>query len=578
MPPPAPSPDPFEDEVAAWTGATASLPSLSGSDKVHGGLRDLDGSLRCQICRRPYRIPVLLAGCGHTYCSECVRPFLSARRREGKRLECPSCREPVASETTSLVPNRALADAVARFVAVRGGLRGRLGRAGGVKLADKGKIEKEGEKEGGRSRRRVRGGLRRAPKRLRRGGDDDDDDDDGDASDDDVVMMVPASASAAPPEELVLNPRPTVYHRGYSRKRLVEHLERDGLPTDGNEATLRDRIDRFRLKQNAWCDAGDAPRTMAELVREFREEERARTAEQRNRSFGGGGVGGIRRQEACMERLKKSRTMAGGGGGSGDGEAGSGGGGIVVASGDANFDRGLSEGFRRLIAEGRRNAARARARNGAEVRKAEAGSGAEARGAEGNREEDGEPAAEDGAGERSEAEAEAEAKGEQATAEEEGKEEDGEPAAEEGPGSGEGSETEAEAEEASSEDEGAGTSRTHSPDLRTVSEESSGPAPRAAPPEEKESAGAAAREAPDPDPDPEPEPVPNPEPERRLLRSSLPQTPSIVGPWDCPICTFKNLVRTWQRAECEMCNSRRPQPTSSPRYAGGPSEVIAIDF
>ena len=325
MPPPAPSPDPFEDEVAAWTGATASLPSLSGSDKVHGGLRDLDGSLRCQICRRPYRIPVLLAGCGHTYCSECVRPFLSARRREGKRLECPSCREPVASETTSLVPNRALADAVARFVAVRGGLRGRLGRAGGVKLADKGKIEKEGEKEGGRSRRRVRGGLRRAPKRLRRGGDDDDDDDDGDASDDDVVMMVPASASAAPPEELVLNPRPTVYHRGYSRKRLVEHLERDGLPTDGNEATLRDRIDRFRLKQNAWCDAGDAPRTMAELVREFREEERARTAEQRNRSFGGGGVGGIRRQEACMERLKKSRTMAGGGGG-GDGEAGSGGG------------------------------------------------------------------------------------------------------------------------------------------------------------------------------------------------------------------------------------------------------------
>ncbi|OCH89108.1 hypothetical protein OBBRIDRAFT_733241 [Obba rivulosa] len=71
--------------------------SLSESDSVQDptdfppssiapGLRDLDDSLRCPICRELYTAPVTLS-CGHCYCSLCIRNSLSSK------AECPICRQ-----------------------------------------------------------------------------------------------------------------------------------------------------------------------------------------------------------------------------------------------------------------------------------------------------------------------------------------------------------------------------------------------------------------------------------------------------------------------------------------------------
>jgi len=36
------------------------------------------------------------------------------------------------------------------------------------------------------------------------------------------------------------------------------------------------------------------------------------------------------------------------------------------------------------------------------------------------------------------------------------------------------------------------------------------------------------------------------------------ESPSIIGPWSCAVCTFRNLLYTSSRAKCEMCESPRP--------------------
>ncbi|KAI8999023.1 hypothetical protein BD414DRAFT_433472 [Trametes punicea] len=59
-------------------------------DAAAPGLRALDDALRCDICRDFYDAPVSL-GCGHTFCSACIRSALPVS------ATCPSCRK-AASE------------------------------------------------------------------------------------------------------------------------------------------------------------------------------------------------------------------------------------------------------------------------------------------------------------------------------------------------------------------------------------------------------------------------------------------------------------------------------------------------
>ncbi|KAF6252431.1 hypothetical protein COO60DRAFT_1628548 [Scenedesmus sp. NREL 46B-D3] len=54
-------------------------------------LRQLDRSLRCQICGDIYTGPVALV-CGHSFCSRCIRDSFNVRIQEGQAPVCPSCR------------------------------------------------------------------------------------------------------------------------------------------------------------------------------------------------------------------------------------------------------------------------------------------------------------------------------------------------------------------------------------------------------------------------------------------------------------------------------------------------------
>ncbi|PCH38443.1 hypothetical protein WOLCODRAFT_161580 [Wolfiporia cocos MD-104 SS10] len=54
---------------------------------VAPGLRLLDDSLRCSVCRDFYDAPMSI-NCGHSFCSLCIRQALDAKQ------ECPSCRQP----------------------------------------------------------------------------------------------------------------------------------------------------------------------------------------------------------------------------------------------------------------------------------------------------------------------------------------------------------------------------------------------------------------------------------------------------------------------------------------------------
>ena len=42
-------------------------------------------------------------------------------------------------------------------------------------------------------------------------------------------------------------------------------------------------------------------------------------------------------------------------------------------------------------------------------------------------------------------------------------------------------------------------------------------------------------------------------------------SPSLIGAWDCPACTYKNEKRTFSFARCEICNTKRPSVESSTR-------------
>ncbi|KAG9008841.1 E3 ubiquitin-protein ligase rad18 [Tulasnella sp. JGI-2019a] len=74
-------------------------------------LRNLDESLRCPICKDILRAPVLLTGCGHSFCSQCVRESLNVQE------ECPQCR--ARANSGHIVRNSALDAAVVSYMKAR---------------------------------------------------------------------------------------------------------------------------------------------------------------------------------------------------------------------------------------------------------------------------------------------------------------------------------------------------------------------------------------------------------------------------------------------------------------------------
>lgn len=70
----------MEDADGEWQWGKASSTARA--------LAQLEAHLRCPICGDVLNIPILLRGCGHSFCSGCIRKSL------GFAQHCPTCRAP----------------------------------------------------------------------------------------------------------------------------------------------------------------------------------------------------------------------------------------------------------------------------------------------------------------------------------------------------------------------------------------------------------------------------------------------------------------------------------------------------
>ncbi|KZT52460.1 hypothetical protein CALCODRAFT_487103 [Calocera cornea HHB12733] len=100
----------------------ASALAATGADDVSdpsdfpesfGVLRTLDRTLRCPICKDLFNAPVLLATCGHSFCSLCIREAL----KEGEKKECSACRVP--TQESSIKKNIGLEESVEAYKVAR---------------------------------------------------------------------------------------------------------------------------------------------------------------------------------------------------------------------------------------------------------------------------------------------------------------------------------------------------------------------------------------------------------------------------------------------------------------------------
>ncbi|KAJ2789957.1 E3 ubiquitin-protein ligase rad18, partial [Coemansia helicoidea] len=76
--------------------------------REHAGLRDMDQLLRCAVCKEYFTTAMTAAGCGHTFCSLCVRRCLT------QETKCPTCRAPLTE--SELHPNRLVDSLLRAFV------------------------------------------------------------------------------------------------------------------------------------------------------------------------------------------------------------------------------------------------------------------------------------------------------------------------------------------------------------------------------------------------------------------------------------------------------------------------------
>jgi hypothetical protein len=185
-------------------------------------LRALEDALMCAICHAPAAAPVALHGCGHLFCSYCVRAVLGTRSR------CPEPHCGAPATTASITPLR-------RLDAARGDDAPSFGGGGGEKL--------EGAGLGANDRAGDAGNVRPAGNPLRS-----------------PAYLVHLTSVTA------------------SRDLLRRQLAKAGLSDAGSVEELLARHREYVLRFNANLDAA-APRPEAAVAAEVRQWERAIAAE-----------------------------------------------------------------------------------------------------------------------------------------------------------------------------------------------------------------------------------------------------------------------------------------------------------
>ncbi|KAJ2863029.1 E3 ubiquitin-protein ligase rad18 [Coemansia erecta] len=117
-------------------------------------LREIDQLLRCPVCKEYFETAMVTSGCGHTFCSLCVRRCLT------QETKCPSCRAPLTEG--DLRPNRLVDSLMKSFRGGRQRLLGRLsldattdGESNGVEKCSYCKCKSAPKGESTRKRRRM---------------------------------------------------------------------------------------------------------------------------------------------------------------------------------------------------------------------------------------------------------------------------------------------------------------------------------------------------------------------------------------------------------------------------------------
>jgi len=177
------------------------------------GLAELEHALRCAICKRLMRAACSLKGCGHAFCSLCVRRALAAKG------ECPQCR--AHSSTAAVLPNKALDAAVRHYEMVRPALL-TVKSSAGISLST-------------------------------------------DLRDSSLIKSSKNSSSAGVAivgKKRIAN---AVYHV-MKDKQLKDEVAKHGLPTHGPRKALVKRLKEYILQFNSLVD-GEAPITKEDLER-----------------------------------------------------------------------------------------------------------------------------------------------------------------------------------------------------------------------------------------------------------------------------------------------------------------------
>lgn len=89
---------------------------LEGEGGDAESLQLLDTACLCSICHSFFDAPLILRGCGHSFCSACIRQSLDFQEKSGGP-NCPTCRTPC--DARDLVPNVALREVVHHYTACK---------------------------------------------------------------------------------------------------------------------------------------------------------------------------------------------------------------------------------------------------------------------------------------------------------------------------------------------------------------------------------------------------------------------------------------------------------------------------